>query len=401
MIEHAQQISAQLTAWRREIHRHPELGFKEFKTSARAAEILRSLGCRVRTGVGRTGLVADLGAAADPAADPAAGSAAPIVAIRADMDALPILEAIEAPYASEIPGMMHACGHDSHVAMACGAAKLLGDYERRTGRPLPGTVRILIQPSEEVADSEGLSGAPRMIQDGALQGVRSIIALHVHSGLAVGEVEIESGPASGGVDEFYATLSGTGGHGASPHTGVDPIYIAGHVLLALHGIVSRRLDPFAPAVISVGSIHGGQAENVIPEEVTLSGTIRYMDPKIQKKIHLEIERALQIAQTLGGNYKLKIEIGTPPMINDVGVTGVIRQVAGDLLGPQSLVRSPDSLGAEDFGCFSEVVPGAMFSLGCRIEGDERHLHSPYFDLDERCLPIGAALLAETALRLLR
>ncbi len=393
MLAQAKLLSEQLSAWRREIHRHPELGFQEIKTAARAAEILRSLGCRVRTGVGRTGVVAEIG--------PEPGPGVPIVAIRADMDALPILEAANVPYASETPGLMHACGHDSHVAMACGAAALLAQYPRASGQPLPGVVRILIQPSEEVADAEGVSGAPRMIEDGALEGVRSIIALHVAAHIAVGDIEIESGPASGGVDSFFATIYGSGCHGASPHVGIDPIYIAGHVILALHGIVSRRLDPFAPAVVTIGSLHGGQTENVIPDRVELSGTIRFMDPKVQTRIHEEIERALQIAKTLGGDYQLKIEIGTPPMINDAGVCAVIRQAVSDLLGPDHLVAPENGLGAEDFGCFSEIVPGAMFSLGCRIEGDERHLHNPYFDLDERCLPIGAALLAETALRLLR
>ncbi len=388
MLDQARQLSTQLSAWRQEFHRCPELGFKEFKTAARAAEILAGLGCRVRTGVGRTGIMAEL------------GQGDPIVAMRADMDALPILEANEVPYASQHPGQMHACGHDAHTAMACGVASLLADYERRYG-PLPGTLRVLIQPSEEFGDAEGISGAPRMIADGALEGVQSIIALHVDPQMAVGDIEIAAGPASGGVDSFFASIYGEGGHGASPHMSIDPIYLAGHVVLAIHGIVSRRLDPFAPAVVTVGSIHGGQAENVIPEEVEISGTIRFMDPQVQRQIHTDLEHALQIARTLGGDYKLNIAIGTPPMINHAGVAQVIGQAASDLLGAGHLVDGDDNLGAEDFGCFSERVPGAMFNLGCRIEGDERFLHNPYFDLDEACLPVGAAVLAETALRLMQ
>jgi len=265
----------------------------------------------------------------------------------------------------------------------------------------PGSVRILIQPSEEANDGEGLSGAPRMIQDGAMEGVDCIIALHVDPATPVGAIRIAAGPSSGGVDSFFASIYGRGGHGAAPHITVDPIYITGHVLLALHGIVSRRLDPFALAVVSIGSLHGGQAENVIPERVELSGTIRYLEKSVRETIHTEIERALQLARVLGGDYQLKIEPGTPPMLNDPGVVEWIRRVAADLLGAQHVLPPENGLGAEDFGCFSEIAPGAMFSLGCRIEGDERHLHSPKFDLNEECLPIGAALLAETALRYLR
>lgn len=383
MLEKARALQGQIRAWRREIHRHPELGFQEIKTSDKAATVLSELGWRVRRGVGKTGVLADL------------GQGTPMIAIRADMDALPIQEANDTPYVSQNPGVMHACGHDAHTAMALGAAALLARES------FPGSVRILIQPSEEANDSEGLSGAPRMIQDGAMQGVACVIALHVDPATPVGAIRLEAGTASGGVDSFFASIYGQGGHGAAPHTTVDPIYITGHVLLALHGIVSRRLDPFAPAVVSIGSLHGGQAENVIPERVELSGTIRYLEKAVRETIHTEVERALQVARTLGGDYQLKIEPGTPPMYNDPNVVELIRQVAADLLGAQHVLPPEEGLGAEDFGCFSEIAPGAMFSLGCRIEGEERHLHNPKFDLNEDCLPIGAALLAETALRYLR
>ncbi len=383
MLEKARAIEGQIRAWRREIHRQPELGFQEIMTGEKAASVLSELGWRVRRGVGTTGVLADL------------GQGAPMIAIRADMDALPIQEANDAPYISQNPGVMHACGHDAHTAMALGAAALLAQES------FPGSVRILIQPSEEANDGEGLSGAPRMIQDGAMEGVDCIIALHVDPATPVGAIRIAAGPSSGGVDSFFASIYGRGGHGAAPHITVDPIYITGHVLLALHGIVSRRLDPFALAVVSIGSLHGGQAENVIPERVELSGTIRYLEKSVRETIHTEIERALQLARVLGGDYQLKIEPGTPPMLNDPGVVEWIRRVAADLLGAQHVLPPENGLGAEDFGCFSEIAPGAMFSLGCRIEGDERHLHSPKFDLNEECLPIGAALLAETALRYLR
>lgn len=383
MLQRARDIYEQLVAWRREFHAHPELGFRETHTAARVAEVLTGLGYRVRTGVGRTGVVAER------------GEGHPIVAIRADMDALPIQEANDVPYASQVPGVMHACGHDAHTAIALGVAKLLAD------EPFPGTVRLLFQPAEEVADEEGLSGAPRMIQDGAMEGGDAVLALHVDPSVSAGDIVLETGPSSAGVDTFYATILGRGGHGASPHKAVDPIYIAAHVILALHGIVSRRLDPMAPAVVSIGSIHGGQADNVIPDRVELTGTIRYMKPEVQRQLHAEIERALQIARALGGDYELRLEIGYPPMINDARIVDFLRKVALDLLGEEHIRPPRPGMGAEDFGYFSALAPGAMLGLGCKIEGDERVAHSPRFDIDERCLPVGAAILAEAALRLLR
>lgn len=381
--QHATEIEEQLVAWRREFHTHPELGFQETRTSARVVEVLEPLGYRVRTGVGHTGVVAEL------------GQGHPVVAIRADMDALPIQEANDVPYASQVPGVMHACGHDAHTAIALGVATLLVE-----GR-FPGTVRFLFQPAEEVGDEEGVSGAPRMVEEGAMEGVDAVLALHVDASLPVGDVTISAGPVSAGVDTFYATIIGRGGHGAMPHKVVDPIYIAGHVILALHGIVSRRLHPVEPAVVSIGSIHGGQADNVIPERVEISGTIRFMKPEVREQIHAEIERALEVARALGGDYALRVEPGSSPMINDAEIAGLIQEVATELLGNEHILPRRKEMGAEDFGAFLELAPGAMFRLGCRIEGDERKAHSPRFDIDERCLPVGVAILAEATLRLLR
>jgi amidohydrolase len=382
MLEKANQITPQLVEWRREFHRHPELGFQEFRTSSRVAEILGGLGCQVRTGVGKTGVVGEL------------GQGSPVVAIRADMDALPIQEANQEPYTSQVPGVMHACGHDAHTSMLLGVATLLVKHT------FPGTVRFLFQPSEEVADDEGISGAPRMIADGAMEGVDRVISLHVDPVTPTGVIRIAAGPFSGGVDSFFATIFGEGGHGARPHELVDPIYIASHVILVLHGIVSRRMNPFTPAVISIGSIHAGQTENVIPERVDISGTIRFMEEEVRHRIHREMEQAFQVSRAMGGDYELKFEYGTPPMINDPGVVDFITQVSSDLLGDENVQPPLRGLGAEDFGCFSEIAPGAMFVLGCRIEEDERLIHNPRFDIDERCLPFGAAILAETALRFL-
>lgn len=369
----------QLVRWRRQIHSQPELGFREHKTAALVAQELQRLGWRVRTGVGRTGVVGEL------------GSGNPIIAMRADMDALPIQEANTTPYTSQNPGLMHACGHDAHTAMLLGAAQLL------TQAQFPGMVRLLFQPSEEVADAQGISGAPRMIHDGAMDGVALVIALHVDPSTAVGAIRLATGPASGGVDSFFARVLGRSGHGARPHETVDPIYLTGHVILALNAIVSRRLDPIAPAVVSIGSLHGGDAENIIPDQVKFSGTIRFMQPEVQRQIHAEITQAFEVARTLGGDYELQFEIGSPPMINHPLATGLIRHAALKVVGEEGILPPIAGLGAEDFGAFSEIVPGAMFSLGCRIDGDERRLHNSHFELDERCLPVGAAILAQAAL----
>ncbi len=386
MLERAKKIEKQLSTWRRDIHMHPELGFEETRTAAcitEALEPLKALGYRVRTGVGRTGVVAER------------GEGSPIVAIRADMDALPIQETDEVEYASQTPGLMHACGHDCHVAILLGVATLLAE------ETFPGTVRLLFQPSEEMSDEEGISGAPRMIEDGAMEGVDAVFALHVDAELSVGDVRMGAGPASAGADAFQIAILGKGGHGAYPHKVVDPTYITGHVILALNGIVSRRLHPISAGVVSLGSIHAGLAGNVIPERVEMTGTIRYMDPKVQKTIHTEIERALEVARALGGDYTLNIDVGYPPMNNAAETVDLLREVAVDLLEGDHVRPSKLEMGAEDFGYFSALAPGAMFGLGCLIEGDERRHHDPRFDVDERCLPIGAAILAEAALRLLR
>jgi amidohydrolase len=313
------------------------------------------------------------------------------------MDALPLQEDNQVEYRSQNPGVMHACGHDSHTAILLGVAELLSQE-----RILPGTVRFFFQPAEEVADAEGLSGAQRMIQDGAMQGgVDMMLALHVSAHVPVGRIDIGSGPASGGVDSFRGTIIGRGGHGARPHETVDPIHLSAHVILALNGIISRKVNPFDPAVVSIGSIHGGNADNVIPNKVDIQGTIRYTLPKVQQQVHHEIKKAFEVAKTLGGDYQLAFEIGTPPMINDEKVADLIRQTAIEMLGKPNVQLPPDGLGAEDFGCFSELAPGAMFSLGCKIEGDEREHHNSRFDVNDLCLPYGAAVLAETTLRFLR
>ena len=385
MLNRANELQQKLVSYRRDFHKFPELGFTEYRTSARVAEVLAALGCRVRQNVGKTGVVGEL------------GDGLPIIAIRADMDALPLQEENQTEYASQRPGLMHACGHDAHTAILLGVAEIFSKEEK-----FPGTVRFLFQPAEEVGDDEGISGAPRMIQDGAMEGgVGMTLALHVSAHVPVGQIMIGSGPSSGGVDTFRASILGIGGHGARPHETVDPIYLAAHVILALHGIVSRRINPFDPAVVTIGSIHAGNTENVIPNQVDFLGTIRYMKPEVQKQVHTEIQKAMDVAKSLGGDYRLKFEIGSLPMINDPRVVNLIKQTASDLIGQENVLPPEEGLGAEDFSCFSQLAPGAMFSLGCMVEGDEREHHNSLFDIDERCLPFGAAILAETALRYLR
>ncbi len=385
MLDRAKELQDKMIGYRHDFHKHPEVGFHEIRTSGKVAEVLTSLGCRVQRNVGKTGVVAEL------------GQGLPLVAIRADMDALPMQEDNQTDYASQNSGVMHACGHDAHTAILLGVAEILSKEEQ-----LPGTVRFLFQPAEEVADADGLSGAQRMIQDGAMQGgVGMTIALHVSAHVSVGQIQIGAGPSSGGVDTFRASVLGRGGHGARPHETVDPIHLSAYVILALNGIVSRRLNPYDPAVVSIGSIHAGNAENVIPDKVDLLGTIRYTQPQVQKLIHSEIKKAFEITKSLGGNYTLQFEIGVPPMINDGSVVTFIKEIAGELIGSENILPPQDGLGAEDFGCFSELAPGAMFSLGSKVEGDEREHHNSRFDVNDQCLPFGAAILAETTLRYLK
>ncbi len=384
MLKQSHAIYEDLVHWRRDFHTHPELGFAEQRTAEIVARELEKLGYQVRRGVGRTGVVADYG-----------DSNGPTIAIRADLDALPILEADDREYASLTPGVMHACGHDSHTAMALGAAAILAK-EKFSGR-----VRFLFQPSEEVGDEEGISGAPRMIADGALEGVDFVIAQHVDPQEPVGTVSIQAGPVSGGVDSWFGKILGVGGHGAHPHETVDPFYLLGHVIVGLNAIVSRRLSPFQPAVVSIGTVNGGFAQNVIPAMVEITGTLRYADPEIHAKIWDEIRRAFEISRTLGGDFELNFEDGSPPMINHPAAADLLRAAGSAVLGAENVHPLKPTLGAEDFGAFTEKVPGAMFTLGTRIEGDERTLHHPRFDIDERAMPIGTAVLAEAVLRFLK
>ena len=383
MLKQAHAISEELIEWRRDFHMHPEIGFALHRTSKIVAEELEKMGYRVRRGVGKTGVVAEI------------GEGGKVIAIRADMDALPIQERNNYEYVSKIPGAMHACGHDSHTAMALGAALLLSKEK------LPGRVRFLFQPCEETTDEEGKSGAQRMSAEGAMDGVDYIIAQHVDPLKPVGTISINAGPSSGGVDSWYAEIKGVGGHGAHPDRTIDPFYILAHVIIALNAIVSRRINPFEPAVVSIGSISGGIAENVIPESIKLTGTLRFTDENVHQQIHEEMKRAFEIARVLGGDYQLRYVLGGSPVVNDVMVSEVIERTGKDLLGAENVHELHKTLGAEDFGEFMKYAPGAMFTLGTQKDGHAEYLlHHPKFDLDERALPIGTAMLVATAKRFL-
>lgn len=384
MLKQSHAISEELIEWRRDFHMHPEIGFELHRTSKIVADELEKMGYRVKRNVGKTGVVAEIGVGGK------------MVAIRADMDALPILEMNNEEYVSQNKGAMHACGHDSHTAMALGAALLLSKEK------LPGRVRFLFQPCEETVDEEGKSGAQRMSDEGAMQGVDYVIAQHVDPTKPVGTISISAGPSSGGVDSWHAVIKGKGGHGAHPDKTIDPFYLTAHVIIALNAIISRRINPFEPAVVSIGSINGGFAENVIPEEVKITGTLRFTDETVHQQIYAEIKRAFDIVKALGGDYELGYDVGGPPMINDEFVTEMIRKAGSDLLGASNVVEHEKSLGAEDFGEFMKHAPGAMYTLGTQKAGHEDYLlHHPKFDIDERALPVGTAILAETAKRFLQ
>ena len=242
-------------------------------------------------------------------------------------------------------------------------------------------------------------GEPR--EEGAMEGVDYVIAQHVDPLKPVGTISINAGPSSGGVDSWHAVIKGKGGHGAHPDKTVDPFYLMAHVIIALNAIISRRINPFEPAVVSIGSISGGFTENVIPETVKITGTLRYTNEKVHQQIHMEIERAFDIVKALGGDYEIRYDIGGPPMINDEFVSDMIEKTGRDLLGDSNVGEIEKTLGAEDFGEFMKHAPGAMYTLGVQKEGHEGFLlHHPKFDLDESALPIGTAMLAETAKRFL-
>jgi hippurate hydrolase len=364
---------------RRDLHRHPELSWKEHRTSARLAEVVKSLGAvDIRT-VANTGVVARF-----------AGHdrRAPLVAVRGDNDALPMEEATGLPFTSASPGVMHACGHDIHGTWAVGAALLLAR------QPAAGDVLVVLQPAEEVGE-----GAKAILDTGALDDVKAIFGGHVDRRFTVGQVVADAGPLAASADSFEIELLGKGAHGARPHESADPIVGAAALITALQTIVARRIDPAAPAVVTVGSIHSGTASNIIPERAALTGTLRATTPETRAAIGNEVRR---IAESVAESYRLTarvtVNLGTPPIVNPVTGASWARQAAAAVLGEAAVVPfGLTNMGGEDFAFYLERIPGCFMRIGAREEGGERTAaHSPRFTAAEESIFVGAAVLAESA-----
>ncbi|BCV22375.1 M20 metallopeptidase family protein [Moorella sp. Hama-1] len=384
----AEVLKPQLVAWRRRLHQCPELSFAERETAALVAGVLRELGLQVRSGIGGTGVVGVLAGTGD----------GPGVALRADMDALPLQEDTGEEFASRYPGRMHGCGHDAHMALVLGAAALLA--ERR--QELPGPVVFIFQPGEEMPPG----GARLMLEAGVLDDppVKAAFGLHVTAYLPVGTVGVRSGAIMASADNFTIKIKGRTSHGASPHLGADAIVAAAQAVLALQTIVARRLDPVQPAVLTVGTIHGGEKENIVAGQVTMTGTTRALNNVIRKQMEDSMRQVLAgVAAASGTAIDMDYLRGYPPLINDEGLTDLFRRVAGAVLGPDKVLElATPSLGAEDFARYAEKIPAVYFNLGAAIPGAEPHpWHHPQFNINEDCLPIGAALLASLAVETLR
>jgi len=385
MFSQAHALHEQIVAWRRTIHRYPELGFQEHQTARLVADALQAMGLQVETGVGKTGVVGRL------------GQGRPAVGLRADMDALEIQEANDVPYASCTLGLMHACGHDAHTAMLLGAAKLLQSLPNRP----PGEIRFLFQPCEEAWDDEDKGGALRMVEEGAMEGLDAVVGLHVDPQAEAGSLGIRSGYVMPGIDPYDAILLGQSCHSSKPQQGLNPILLLNPVLSAIFAIPAERIDPLESAIVSVEAVHGGSTTGVIPDRVSLHGNIRAYADETRLQLREELERALSLARTLGGDYELAVRSIFPACYNDPHVSDIVRQVAEEMLGAGRLYEPDLEMGGEDFGYMTQAVPGAFIQLGVRIEGDPRALHSSTFDIDESALPVGSAILAATACRFLR
>ena len=370
---------------RRTIHANPELAFEEYATSALVAETLERLGLEVTRGIAKTGVVASL-----------RGTSGKTVALRSDMDALPIEEATGLEFASKNPGKMHACGHDSHTAIGLGAAMILSELKNE----LTGEVRFLFQPSEEKVPG----GAPYMIEEGALDGVAKIFGLHVLSQADAGTVGFCPGQMMASADEIYITIKGKSGHGARPHLTIDPIVVAAQVILALQTLVSRNLDPFAHGVITIGSVQGGHAVNIVPPEVKLMGTMRAMSREWRRFAHERIHEIVNgICYSARAEAEIRIEMGYPVLVNDERETEFAENAAQELFGSDRVFRAERLMAAEDFAYFLEKVPGTYYRLGIRNEamGIDADIHNDHFTIDESAMKTGAAMQAYLAIRALR
>ncbi len=374
----ATKLAPRLIEIRRHLHSHPELSGQEHQTSAYVAGVLSSCGLQVKEGIGKTGVVADLAETAPNER---------CLAIRTDMDALPIQERTDFEFASRNPGIMHACGHDVHTTVGLGTAMVLAELRSH----LPGPVRFLFQPAEETAQ-----GASWMIADGAMAGVSNILSLHVFPSIMAGSIAVRYGALTAAADNFELTIIGESGHGARPHEAIDAIWIAAQVITSLQQAISRTHNPLHPLVLTVGQITGGRAPNVIADQVSLKGTVRSLHLDTHAGLPDWIEKIIaSICQPYGAKYHFNYERGVPSVHNDPTMTQLIEAAARSVLGSDRVQVLPDpSLGAEDFALFLEQAPGAMFRLGVGHADQPNYpLHHPRFTVDEQAIVTGVLTLA--------
>lgn len=375
-----------LVETRRDFHRHPELSNQEERTARVVAERLRKLGLEVRTGVAKHGVVAVL----------KGGKAGPVVAYRADMDALPIAEVHDVPYKSKNSGVMHACGHDAHTAIGLGIAEVLAGMKGE----IHGTVKFIFQPAEEGAPGDEEGGASLMIKEGALENPKpeAIFGLHCAPALPVGTMALKAGPMLASVDTWVLTVKGKMSHGGmAPHLGIDAVLVSAECIEALQTIRSRRIDPMQPVVISVGTIHGGVRDNIIADEVRMEGTLRTLDPGVRsraKALMAEILNGVTAAHGARCELRFRENSAYPPTINDAALVEATLPTLKRVLGKDS-VAAETVMGAEDFSFYQERIPGAYFWLGVSNarKGIIGGVHSPDFDIDEDCLVVGVKTMS--------
>jgi len=375
----AEAMREELVRVRRDFHQHPELAFQEIRTASIVAQQLSDLGMEVQTGVGRTGVVGILEGAHD----------GPTVLVRADMDALPIIEANKIDYISDTSGKMHACGHDGHTAIALGVAKLFAQQREK----IAGRIKFVFQPAEEIAQ-----GAEAMVGDGVLRDPVPdvVLGLHLWNSMPVGKVGVADGPVMAGASDFTIHLMGKGGHGASPHQAVDPVICAAHIATALQTIVSRNVDPLDTAVVSVTQIHAGTAHNVIPSEAMLNGTIRTFRSETRQMIEIRLRALVNgIAEAMGCTASIRSGDQTEPVVNDPDVARHVRESFLKMGVQEEAFVYERTMGAEDVGVLMKDIPGMYFFVGSG--NSERGLdyphHHPQFDFDESVLPFAVSLLA--------
>ncbi len=376
----AKEYSSEFIAIRHHLHANPELSYQEFETSKFIQDKLKEFGipCEVKATTGVVGLI--------KGKDPDSR----VFAIRADIDALPILEANDVPYRSTKKGIMHACGHDVHTTCLLGAAKILNELKKEW----EGTVKLIFQPGEE----KNPGGASYMIKEGVLENPKpsGIIAMHVHTGMPVGKTSFRSGKVMASADELYFTIKGQGGHAASPHLCVDPILIASHLIISLQQVVSRNSNPFNPSVLSITSFQGGATTNVIPNEVKLMGTFRAMDEKWRAEAHHLIEKiSKDLVHSMGGEIDLHIDKGYPAVINNDELNEVVKIAAGKFLGAENVEETELRMGAEDFGYYAQQIPACFYRVGVmnKEKGITAGVHTPTFNIDENAIEVGIGLMA--------